>query len=114
HQVEEATNKAFETELGNTILSLPVVNDILANLIKAGTLCKDWYVPVHFTIHLDAFDDLIFVSLQSAVEVMQSDSRHLPCSVIKDTAGYGLTWRVKAFLLPTTYHVIALFPDHSH
>ena len=70
-QVQITVDETVQSEFCLSVFSCLVVNHFFAYLAETGIFCKIRNIAVHFAIYLNVLDNLLAVSLQSTVEIVQ-------------------------------------------
>ncbi len=88
-------------------------NLLFSDVAKAGAFGHDRDVAVHLAKHFNVFDNIVAVSLQTAVEIVQFDARHHPCGAVVKLCRQCFGNGVVAFFLPPTDQIVAVFGNHA-
>lgn len=70
-QVQITVDETVQSEFCLSVFSCLVVNYFFAYLAETGIFCQIRNIAVHFAIYLNVLDNLLAVSLQSTVEIVQ-------------------------------------------
>jgi hypothetical protein len=106
-KVQKAFDNSFESVLGFSELSWPVLDDDFTDFPATGSSehrneAMQFAVQSHFAKHLTP------IAFESAIVVMQANTRQEPDEPIKGTRGDDFVPRVVAHLLPAANHVEAI------
>ena len=88
------------------------MHDLFADSFETGLLGQERDEPVHFAVNLDAFDHLVAVGFQAAVEVVQLDSGSQPRRAVEEFTRQRLPDRIEPALFPSADQVVSLFGNH--
>ena len=95
-----------------TVLAGAMLDDLLADPLESGLFCQNRNITMHLAIDFDRLDHPAAVGLQSAVEIMQSDSRNDAGRPVEKLARPPLPRRVMTLLFPARHQIVPLVEDH--
>ena len=72
HDVKEAIEHSFQAELTMTELSWLMLYYFFADASETRPFCDHWYIAMHFTIHLDVFDNIMVYQNYTPKEALKS------------------------------------------
>src|SRR5690606_29645996 len=75
-QIQKTVNKALPSKLGHSVFSGLMYHHLFPDTVKTGSLGKHRNKAVHFPINFNALHHFSLVSLESAVHIMQWDTRY--------------------------------------
>ena len=91
-----------------------MMNHLLSDFGESCRLGKNWYIAVHFAIHLYAFHHVLAIGFQSTVEIMQVIyTRSRTRRSVKQFCRDGFRQRIVAFLLPARNQIISFLLYHT-
>ena len=103
-----------DTKFACAVFTSLVVYHKFSYIVVSCIFRKIGNVTVHISVHLDAFDYLVTVGFQSAVEIVQIFySRNKAGSGIEKFCWDSFAQRVVTLLLVTRNKVVSLFGNHT-
>src|SRR5881394_4551337 len=109
-KIQKTVDESSPSKFRNTILAGTMLHHFFAYLFKASPFCQHRNVAMHFSIHFNAFYQLIAVGLQTTIKIMQLNFRYTSCYSIKKFGRniFGESV-VMSFLFPATYKIETSF-----
>ena len=90
-----------------------MLDDLLADPLESGLFGQNRDITVHLAIDFDRLDHPTAIGLQSAIEIMQPDSRNGAGRPVEKLARPPLPGRVVALLFPARHQIVPFVEDHT-
>ena len=81
-QIKKAMDKPLISKFCRSIFPCLMLHDLFTNVCKTSPSGYYRNIPVHFTIHFNAFHNIPLICLQATVEVMEFDPTDPPADTI--------------------------------
>ncbi len=114
HEVQEAAEVAFQSELRPAVEPGAMVDHLLLDLRVALPLREERDVAVELAVDVDAPDDVRAVRLDATVEVVQRDATGHTGDPVEELRWEALLPRIVALLLPPAHEVGPRFQPGDH